>query len=124
MVRRPPRSTLPDTLFPYTTLFRSAVLVLALAISLIIVPIAPRAISAIPVVSGIIARAFGAVMTALGALAPAAAMVAIAPRFARAEACFGVAAIGVSAVVAVRFPIVKRTRLRIDRKSTRLNSSH
>src|SRR3546814_3910449 len=85
MVRRPPRSTLPDTLFPYTTLFRSAVLVLALAISLIIVPIAPRAISAIPVVSGIIARAFGAVMTALGALAPAAAMVAIAPRFARAE---------------------------------------
>src|SRR3546814_4610995 len=90
MVRRPPRSTLPDTLFPYTTLFRSAVLVLALAISLIIVPIAPRAISAIPVVSGIIARAFGAVMTALGALAPAAAMVAIAPRFARAEACFGV----------------------------------
>src|SRR3546814_17834273 len=90
-----------------------AVLVLALAIALTIVPIAPRAISAIPVVSGIIARAFGAVMTALGALAPAAAMVAIAPRFARAEACFGVAAIGVSAVVAVRFPIVKRTRLRI-----------
>src|SRR3546814_5320003 len=40
-------------------------------------------------------------------------MVAIAPRLARAEACFGVAAIGVSAVVAVRFPIVKRTRLRI-----------
>src|SRR3546814_15567344 len=24
MLRRPPRSTLPDTLFPYTTLFRSA----------------------------------------------------------------------------------------------------
>src|SRR3546814_14589366 len=23
MIRRPPRSTLPDTLFPYTTLFRS-----------------------------------------------------------------------------------------------------
>src|SRR3546814_13326415 len=23
-IRRPPRSTLPDTLFPYTTLFRSA----------------------------------------------------------------------------------------------------
>src|SRR3546814_1938661 len=25
MIRRPPRSTLTDTLFPYTTLFRSAV---------------------------------------------------------------------------------------------------
>src|SRR3546814_6061191 len=25
MIRRPPRSTRPDTLFPYTTLFRSAV---------------------------------------------------------------------------------------------------
>src|SRR3546814_1442755 len=24
MIRRPPRSTLPDTLFPYTTLFRSS----------------------------------------------------------------------------------------------------
>src|SRR3546814_17982777 len=27
MIRRPPRSTLTDTLFPYTTLFRSAALV-------------------------------------------------------------------------------------------------
>src|SRR3546814_9396804 len=26
MIRRPPRSTRPDTLFPYTTLFRSAML--------------------------------------------------------------------------------------------------
>src|SRR3546814_10735596 len=26
MIRRPPRSTLPDTLFPYTTLFRSTML--------------------------------------------------------------------------------------------------
>src|SRR3546814_8686603 len=26
MIRRPPRSTLTDTLFPYTTLFRSSVL--------------------------------------------------------------------------------------------------
>src|SRR3546814_4501588 len=25
MIRRPPRSTLPDTLFPYTTLFRSVI---------------------------------------------------------------------------------------------------
>src|SRR3546814_10796563 len=31
MIRRPPRSTRTDTLFPYTTLFRSAFLGLALA---------------------------------------------------------------------------------------------
>src|SRR3546814_5580617 len=31
MIRRPPRSTLTDTLFPYTTLFRSAELVEAAA---------------------------------------------------------------------------------------------
>src|SRR3546814_16011706 len=30
MIRRPPRSTRTDTLFPYTTLFRSAMLVLGL----------------------------------------------------------------------------------------------
>src|SRR3546814_6185258 len=65
----------------------------ARAISLVVVPIAPRAIAAIPVVSGIVARVIGAVMTALGALAPAAAIVAIAPRLARAEAGFGIAAI-------------------------------
>src|SRR3546814_3764112 len=29
MIRRPPRSTRTDTLFPYTTLFRSALLALA-----------------------------------------------------------------------------------------------
>src|SRR3546814_18264075 len=53
-------------------------------------------------------------MTALGALAPAAAIVAIAPRLARAEAGFGIAAIGVAAVVgAARFPIMQRARSRI-----------
>src|SRR3546814_16164537 len=120
MLRLPPRSTRSSTLLPYPTLFRSlallasppiaiaraaiAVLVLALVISLIVIPIAPRAISAIPVVSGIIARAFGAVMTALGALAPAPAMAAIARPLAPAEACFGVAALAVSAACAVRFP--------------------
>src|SRR3546814_5883389 len=29
MIRRPPRSTRPDTLFPYTTLFRSGVVILS-----------------------------------------------------------------------------------------------
>src|SRR3546814_9338505 len=32
MIRRPPRSTRTDTLFPYTTLFRSILLCLALAL--------------------------------------------------------------------------------------------
>src|SRR3546814_14549527 len=41
-------------------------------------------------------------------------MVAIAPRLARAEAGFGIAAIGVAAVVgAARFPIMQRARSRI-----------
>src|SRR3546814_6841842 len=31
MIRRPPRSTLTDTLFPYTTLFRSPVLPLSIS---------------------------------------------------------------------------------------------
>src|SRR3546814_18362543 len=31
MIRRPPRSTRPDTLFPYTTLFRSTASTIALA---------------------------------------------------------------------------------------------
>src|SRR3546814_3720464 len=32
MIRRPPRSTRTDTLFPYTTLFRSALIILLTAI--------------------------------------------------------------------------------------------
>src|SRR3546814_4445297 len=35
MIRRPPRSTLTDTLFPYTTLFRSIALIPILAPSLL-----------------------------------------------------------------------------------------
>jgi ABC-type dipeptide/oligopeptide/nickel transport system permease subunit len=40
MIRRPPRSTQPTTLFPYTTLFRSiypgvALIVLVIAINLV-----------------------------------------------------------------------------------------
>src|SRR3546814_7011119 len=34
MIRRPPISTLTDTLFPYTTLFRSAIFTLAFGLSL------------------------------------------------------------------------------------------
>src|SRR3546814_7919591 len=33
MIRRPPRSTRTDTLFPYTTLFRSVILIREIAVS-------------------------------------------------------------------------------------------
>src|SRR3546814_3379774 len=33
MIRRPPRATRTDTLFPYTTLFRSALLALVVAVT-------------------------------------------------------------------------------------------
>src|SRR3546814_14726695 len=36
MIRRPPRSTRTDTLFPYTTLFRSAVFAVGLPAALVI----------------------------------------------------------------------------------------
>src|SRR3546814_8503123 len=39
MIRRPPRSTRPDTLFPYTTLFRSQFLRGALRAMKILVPV-------------------------------------------------------------------------------------
>src|SRR3546814_17737791 len=43
MIRRPPRSTRTDTLFPYTTLFRSwAWLILGIVIALLAVLVAPR----------------------------------------------------------------------------------
>src|SRR3546814_4791873 len=39
MILRPPRSTRPDTLFPYTTLFRSHHLALEAALQLVVQPL-------------------------------------------------------------------------------------
>src|SRR3546814_7140636 len=47
MIRRPPRSTRTDTLFPYTTLFRSAVLALFPNMSFLINQMAIMALFAI-----------------------------------------------------------------------------
>src|SRR3546814_18974203 len=44
MIRRPPRSTRTDTLFPYTTLFRSRMAAMGIAISDRIAPMAPVAL--------------------------------------------------------------------------------
>src|SRR3546814_20443480 len=46
MIRRPPRSTRTDTLFPYTTLFRSVVAASASAVAAFA---APQAVQAFPV---------------------------------------------------------------------------
>src|SRR3546814_5019551 len=48
MIRRPPRSTRTDTLFPYTTLFRSAADVLTPARQAVLMPIARYAAANLP----------------------------------------------------------------------------
>src|SRR3546814_16319525 len=86
MIRRPPRSTLTDTLFPYTQLFRStAALIATLTIMIIIF-----AILALVVVN------------ALG------------------ESAWGVYSVALTIPIALFMGVY----LRLDRKSTRLNSSH
>src|SRR3546814_15378102 len=88
MIRRPPRSTRTDTLFPYTTLFRSIGMV----------------------AGGCLVVGFGVGF----ALRPV-----IAPAGASAAAVAGVAQPTEEEATAA----VRRHRL-LDRKSTRLNSSH
>src|SRR3546814_15667599 len=44
MIRRPPRSTRTDTLFPYTTLFRSDVMLVLLIMFIITIPIQTHAV--------------------------------------------------------------------------------
>src|SRR3546814_2474312 len=99
MIRRPPRSTRTDTLFPYTTLFRSILLELAF---LLLLPMPVLDDDAVLIVIKVHRRA------ALGALP-------VLDGLARALAGWPLA-------------LVRRRRQAlapgIDRKSTRLNSSH
>src|SRR3546814_3608758 len=39
MIRRPPRSTRTDTLFPYTTLFRSVGVLVGVAVAVVVAPV-------------------------------------------------------------------------------------
>src|SRR3546814_12590954 len=96
MVRRPPRSTRTDTLFPYPTLFRSWVKPLGdLYVTLI-------KMIAVPLV-------FFAVINAISSLHGQKSMAALGGRTFAWFAITAVLAVGIVA---------------IDRKSTRLNSSH
>src|SRR3546814_12980619 len=91
MIRRPPRSTRTDTLFPATTLFRSAAL-------------AASARSGVLIKGGAYVEAPGRT-TAI------------------AMDKTGTITMGEPEVAAVH-PLAGRTDLELDRKSTRLNSSH
>src|SRR3546814_9303178 len=105
MFRRPPRSTRTDTLFPYTTLFRSTPLNCGVATMIAVTEAAAIAVGDTVVVQG------------LGLLGLYGCAIAKA-RGARRV-------IGIDAV-ADRLEVAKRfgADLVIDRKSTRLNSSH
>src|SRR3546814_7066525 len=106
MRRRPPRSTRTDTLFPYTTLFRSFVVLEALK------PLDPR-------------------FRGDDALAKAAALCAAAPvRHLMIFATTPAPTVRPPSRIAKRRPssiatgLISVTAIFTDRKSTRLNSSH
>src|SRR3546814_15323552 len=102
MVRRPPRSTRTDTLFPYTTLFRSAEVIGTAADQFQVAPGDGRG------------NGVGAGLDAVGHHGVLGAMQAL-------DATDG------DAVGAEAFdlgPHLHKALAEIDRKSTRLNSSH
>src|SRR3546814_8962081 len=69
MIRRPPRSRRTDTLFPYTTLFRSYPAAVALAAAYFSRKHLPRALSVVlmgPVIGGVLSLIFGGLV--IGAL--------------------------------------------------------
>src|SRR3546814_2834200 len=113
MIRRPPRSTRTDTLFPYTTLFRSRVFEtgggeIVLALEIIsdaggVEPDAPRDIG-----EGHALRALGVDRLGRGGEN----RVALGTKSLRA------------AFVALGYRLRPLHRARLDRKRTRLNSSH
>src|SRR3546814_2559974 len=122
MIRRPPRSTRTDTLFPYTTLFRSAAVAsrdpragAGIARSR---PVGRSGQAAAGAAFRRAAATRGAGARAGGRSDLAAARRAV--RRARREGAQGIAPL------AARLPRSRRADLdlREDRKSTRLNSSH
>src|SRR3546814_12279014 len=52
MFRRPPRSTRTDTLFPYTTLFRSPVVAVAAVVPVVVVPVVVVLVVVVPILFG------------------------------------------------------------------------
>src|SRR3546814_20026412 len=119
MIRRPPRSTRTDTLFPYTTLFRSGVAEHALLEVEFVVEIVridhPHARKALGDRTEIVEEIDVVVLVDLGRPVD---RIALEDRR-RVGSAFGLGRIEGR----VGDHLSRRT-LRVDRKSTRLNSSH
>src|SRR3546814_10252878 len=105
MIRRPPRSTRTDTLFPYTTLFRSSE---DLVVDDIFVP--DYRVETMMALNTGAARGFGTHKADLFTL----------PFQAIFASGFSVVAYGIARAALGHY----KARLEGDRKSTRLNSSH
>src|SRR3546814_6508434 len=118
MIRRPPRSTRTDTLFPYTTLFRSFGPVVWLDQVALPVPV----LVAVPVLVRV--WPFGPVTLRLRVQLPSAHWVVVS----RVVVPRGVVTVvSRERAAASRAPgsrLPETSRIRADRKSTRLNSSH
>src|SRR3546814_9230558 len=110
MVRRPPRSTRTDTLFPYTTLFRSAVLSLTLLLALVFGLLLTRYVE----------REERAVLT-IEAVELAS---EIEQRMNASEALLRAAATAFAFVPRIDADFFSSYFKGLDRQSTRLNSSH
>src|SRR3546814_2513831 len=116
MIRRPPRSTRTDTLFPYTTLFRSwrerrlaIVPTTSLALSILLIALWPDA-------SAFWFALIGVALLSIHALPLLARLWAEPPGLRQTiELC-------ILALLIV--PLTKWQLWELDRKSTRLNSSH
>src|SRR3546814_14573975 len=109
MFRRPPRSTRTDTLFPYTTLFRSPVVAVAAVVPVVVVPVVVVLVVVVPILFGGLALVPGGAGILRSLVGGQLAVV----------------------VLAVVRKLVRRLRpeggllgQQRDRKSTRLNSSH
>src|SRR3546814_3200643 len=113
ILRRPPRATRTDTLFPYTTLFRSLLSALAFAAQGLL-PLDPRDLEAD-------ASRMHATMWTLWwvALLPAAVLLAFGSRARGPSRALGAASVALALVVVLLALLPLE-----DRKSTRLNSSH
>src|SRR3546814_8918596 len=113
MIRRPPRSTRTDTLFPYTTLFRSMLNIRALNWLIMLYVAFHRNV---PMLVHILLWYFG-----VAAIVPPALNDAI--NILGGEFFYATIAIGLVTAAYVSEDLRSAIRA-IDRKSTRLNSSH
>src|SRR3546814_12121675 len=105
MIRRPPRSTRTDTLFPYTTLFRSQAAVAGAKANLETANINLGYTKVVSPINGRIGKA----LVTVGALVSASSATQMAT---------------VQQIDHVYVDITRSTAELADRKSTRLNSSH